>query len=226
LVLGLLGAVALTLASGAQAAAQTWQEGKHFILLNPAQRTTVPRGKIEVLEVFSYGCPGCNSFQPVVAKLEKSLPPNAQMAFLHASFKPAESWPMFQRAFYAAQSLGIAERTHQALYDAIWKTGELAVIDRATGRLKNPQPTIEDAAKCYQRLTGIPAEKFLAAARSFSVDAKARAADAQVNAMRVPGTPCIVVNGKYRVDMDSLQSVDQLIDVVRYLVAREGTAAK
>ncbi len=148
------------------------------------------------------------------------------MSYLHASFKLSESWPMFQRAFYAAQSLGIEERTHQAIYDAIWKTGELAVVDLTTGRLKKPQPTIEEAARCYERLTGTPSEKFLAAARSFSVDAKMRAADAQVFAMRVPSTPCIVVNGKYRINMDSMRSADDVVGVVRYLVAKEGTVAK
>ena len=106
------------------------------------------------------------------------------------------------------------------------KTGELAIVDRATGRLKKPQPTIEDAAKCYERLTGVAPEKFLAAARSFSVDAKMRAADAQIFAMQVPSTPCIVVNGKYRVNMDSMRSTNDVVEVVRYLVAREAAPQK
>jgi thiol:disulfide interchange protein DsbA len=217
---GFLGVVALVLASNAQAA-QSWTEGTHYARLAPVQRTTVPAGKVEVLEVFSYGCPACNQFEPVMKQLEKGLPSNAQLAFLHASFKPEESWPMFQRAYYAAQTLGIAERTHQALYDAVWKTGELAIVDPANGRLKRRQPTIEDAAKCYERLAGVKQTTFLAAAGSFGVDVKMRAADAQIEAMRVPGTPCIVVNGKYRVNMDAMRSVDDLIGVVKFLVAKE-----
>jgi len=218
--LGLLGAMALILSPHAQAA-QAWSEGTHYTRLAPPQRTTVPAGKVEVLEVFSYGCPACNQFQPVMEQLKRGLPANAQLTFLHASFKPAESWPMFQRAYYAAQSLGIAERTHQAIYDAVWKTGELGIVDPASGRLKRQQPTIEDAAKCYERLTGVKQATFLAAANSFGVDVKMRASDAQVEAMRVPGTPCIVVNGKYRVNMDSMRSVDDLIGVVKFLVAKE-----
>src|SRR5262245_35039254 len=123
-ILGLLGALALVLAFNAQAA-QTWTEGTHYERLAPAQRTIVPAGKIEVLEVFSYGCPACDRFQPVMERIKKGLPSKAKLAYLHASFKPEESWPMFQRAFYAAESLGIAERAHQAVYDAVWKTGEL-----------------------------------------------------------------------------------------------------
>jgi protein dithiol oxidoreductase (disulfide-forming) len=221
-ILGILGALALVLASNAHAA-QTWIEGKHYARLAPVQRTTVPAGKVEVLEVFSYGCPACNRFQPVVERLRKSLPSTAQMAFLPASFSESEDWPMFQQAYFAAQTLGIADRTHQAVYDAIWKNGELAIVDPATGRLKAKKqlPTIQDAAKCYGRLAGVKQDAFLAAANSFGVNVKIRAADAQVHAMQVPSTPCIVVNGKYRVDMDSMTSADDIISVVNFLVAKE-----
>ena len=220
IVAAMLGIVALVLAPLSQAA-QAWTEGSSYDVITPAQRTSVPSGKVEVMEVFSYGCPACNGFQPVMAALEHSLPPNAQMAFLPASFKPEEDWVMFQRAYFAAQTLGISARTHQAIFDAVWKTGELGIADPATRRLKVPQPSIEDAAKCYQRLTGVKPEVFLSTARSFSVDLKMRAADAQVIAMQVPSTPCIVVNGKYRVNLDSLQSQDDLISLVRYLVDKE-----
>ena len=214
----------LTLVSWAPhtfAAAPSWEQGKHYVLLATPQRTTVPAGKVEVLEVFSYGCIACDSFQPVIEKLKSSLPPNAQMAFLHASFNASESWPMFQRAFYAAQALGVAERTHQAMYDAIWKSGELAVVDSTTRRLKSPQPTIEDAAKFYSSKAGVKPDVFLATAKSFGVETRIRGADAQVMAMQVPGTPCIVVNGKYRVELASLTSIEDIIALVKFLIAKE-----
>jgi protein dithiol oxidoreductase (disulfide-forming) len=216
----LMGVLALILAPLAPAA-QTWTEGRNFELITPAQQNHAAKGKVEVMEVFSYGCPACNGFQPVIAALEHSLPANARMVFLPASFKPEEDWPMLQRAYFTAQALGIAGRTHQAIFDAVWKSGELGITDPTTRRLKSPLPSIEDAAKCYERLTGVKADTFLATARSFSVDLKMRTADAQIIAMQVPSTPCIVVNGKYRVIMDSLRSEDDLIGVVRYLVDRE-----
>jgi thiol:disulfide interchange protein DsbA len=219
-VMALLGTFALALAQGANAA-QSWVEGTHYVRLAVPQHTNVPAGKVEVMEVFSYGCPACNGFQLTAEKLKHDLPPNAQMTFLPAAFHSDEDWPMLQRAYFTAQALGIADRTHQAIYDAVWKTGELAVVDPVSHRLKSPQPTIEDAANYYQRVTGVSAAKFLEASHSFSVDMKMRAADAQIMAMEVPGTPCIVVNGKYRVVMDSMNSYDQLIELVRYLVAKE-----
>src|ERR1700722_7557043 len=114
----LIGMLAFALASDTHAA-QTWTEGRNYVTLTPAQHTSVPTGKVEVMEVFSYGCIACNGFQPVVAQLKRALPPDAQMGFLPASFNSGEDWPMFQRAYFAAQFLGIAERSHQAMFDAI-----------------------------------------------------------------------------------------------------------
>ena len=118
----LLAVLLLVVPAGARAA--TFTEGTNYVRLTPVQPTTVPRGKVEVMEVFSYACPACNAFQATMVKLRASLPANAQLVYLPASFIPAEDWPMFQRAYFAAELLGVAERTHQAMYDSVWKTGE------------------------------------------------------------------------------------------------------
>jgi protein dithiol oxidoreductase (disulfide-forming) len=217
LAVALFASVLPALAAPAQ---QQWVEGTNYTLLDPPQNTTVPAGKVEVMEIFSYACPFCDKFQPIVHQIERGLPPYAQMVYLPASFNPTEDWPVFQQAFFAAQSLGIAERTHQAMYDAVWKNGVLATVDPATNELKRPAPSLEAIAHYYSQLTGVDPEKFLTAARSFGVATEMRQADAQITAMQVPGTPCIVVDGKYRVEMDSLQSPDDVVSLVRFLVAK------
>jgi protein dithiol oxidoreductase (disulfide-forming) len=217
----LLGALAL----GSHAHAANWVAGKHYSVMPQAQRTNVPAGKVEVLEVFSYGCPACNHFQPSIKKLKAALPPNAQMVYLPASWNKAEAWPMFQRAYITAMSLGVADKAHDAMYDAIWNTGELGVADPTTGRLKSRLPTIEDAAKFYQRTTGVKAGDFVAASKSFGVDLKIRQADGQIIAMQITGTPTLVVNGKYRVNHENLKPSDDIIDLVKFLVARETAPA-
>ena len=90
--------------------------------LEPTARDTP--GKIEVTEVFSYGCPFCAKFNPLMHELKKSLPVNAKLVYVPASFNPAESWPMFQRAVCTAQVLGIFDKTNDAMFDAVWKTGK------------------------------------------------------------------------------------------------------
>lgn len=218
--LALFAALVYASALPAGATPAPWVEGTHYVVLDQAQPSTVPAGKVEVMEVFSYACPFCDKFQPVIRQLESSLPRNTEMAYLPASFNSSEDWPMFQRAFFAAQSLGIAKRTHQAMYDAVWKTGELAIVDPGTNQLKHPLPSLEDAARCYSRLAGVSQKTFLATARSFGVETKMREADAQVMAMQIPGTPCIIVDGKYRIVMDSLKSYDDVIKLVNFLVAK------
>ena len=134
---------------------------------------------------------------------------------------------MFQRAYLTAASMGVAEKAHDAMFDAIWNTGELGVSDPKTHRLKTKLPTIDDAARFYQRVTGVKAADFVSASKSFGVDLKMRQADSQILAMQVSGTPTLVVNGKYRVNNENLKGSDEIIELVKYLVAREaGTAPK
>jgi protein dithiol oxidoreductase (disulfide-forming) len=215
-----LASLALALAS-ASCYAQAWTEGKNYFRIDPPQRTSVAPGKVEVMEVFSYACPACNAFQPIMQEMKKSLPPNAQVVYLPASFIPAEDWPVFQRAYFAADALGIVAKTHDAMFNAVWTTGELAVSDPTTHRLKNPLPSIEDIAKFYSRAAGVPADKFVSMAKSFSVDAKMKQADAQIGAMQALSTPMLIVNGKYRLDTTSAGGYDKLVQLVKYLITKE-----
>lgn len=202
-------------------AAPTWTEGQNYFLINPARPTSVGPGKVEVTEIFSYGCPACNAFLPTMSKLKQGLPANAVLSYLPASFNAAEDWPMFQLAFITAQTLGIAEQWHVAMFNAVWVTGELATIDPATQRIKDHLPTIEDAARFYNRNAGVPVDKFLSTSKSFSVDVKVRSAEEAVAAYHVDRTPTIVVNGKYRLYAQSAGGNDQLIELVKWLIAKE-----
>lgn len=214
----------LPLAAWAQGAPSQWVEGQHYNAIAPVQRTNVAPGKVEVMEVFSYGCIACNNFQPALEKVKASLPANAELVFLHAAFNKAENWPMLQRAHITAQALGVAEKAHTGIYEAVWKSGELAVVDQRSRQVRSPHATILDAARVYSRLTGVNVEEFMQASSSFAVNAKVDAANQQIVEMRVPGTPCFVIAGKWRIELRSLRSIDELIELIRFLVAKEGGA--
>jgi protein dithiol oxidoreductase (disulfide-forming) len=219
-----LALAALALATGTSYA-QGWKEGTNYFAVNPPQPTTVPAGKVEVMEVFSYACPACNAFQPIMKQLKATLPANAQVVYLPAAFRPDEDWPMFQRAFFAAQALGIVDKTHEAMFNAVWNTGELATMNLQTNRVKNPLPSLEDAARFYSRVAAVKQADFLAAARSFGVEAKMRMADAQIGAMQALSTPTIIINGKYRLQIQDAGGIPQTVELVKYLVAKESGAA-
>jgi protein dithiol oxidoreductase (disulfide-forming) len=197
----------------------TFEAGKQYFLVEPPQPTTTG-DKIEVLEVFSYACPACNQFQSIANKIKADLPKNAEMAYLPAAFRSDEDWPVFQRAFFAAQSLGLVEKTHDAMFDAVWKEGSLKITDPVTHKIVQPLPTIDDIAKFYAKY-GVKAEDFVGTASSFAVNTKIKRADAQVKAYGVDSTPTIVVNGKYRLNAQSAGGWDKVPALVSYLVGLE-----
>jgi protein dithiol oxidoreductase (disulfide-forming) len=198
----------------------TWTVGVNYFLIDSLRPPSIP-GKVEVTEIFSYACPACNLFVPTMHKLKASLPPNALLDFVPASFNPSEDWPMFQLAYLTAQTLGVADQTHDAMFNAVWQSGELAVIDPSTHGLKSRMPTIEDAAKFYKDKAGVPVDKFLATTKSFSVYTKVQAAEDMIQRYKADSTPTIVVNGKYRLTVGSAGGPDQLVELVKYLVAKE-----
>jgi thiol:disulfide interchange protein DsbA len=198
-----------------------WVEGKNYFLIDPAQPTSHP-GKIEVTEVFSYGCPACNGFHSTADQIAKSLPPNAVMNYLAASFRPDENWPMYQRAFYAAQALDLVGKTHDAMFDAVWKSGELSTYNLKSSGLKahSAWPTIEDAAKFYAKY-GVDPKEFVGVANSFTVNTKMKRADDLMKAYGVDSTPTMIVNGKYRFTASSAGGYAQSIELTQWLVAKE-----
>ena len=203
----------------AGAAAAQYTEGRHFTRLTPAVPQSTPAGTVEVTEVFSYGCPACFQASSYVARLKKQLPAKVQMTYVPASWIQAEAWPMFQRAYVTAQAMGIAEKTHDDMFQAIWRTGEIPLTDPATGRIRRPLPTIEDAAKFYAAHAGVKAEDFVAASKSFAVETKIGQAEKLVRAYRAESTPTFVVAGKYKVN--NVGSYDDVMNIIRFLVDRE-----
>jgi thiol:disulfide interchange protein DsbA len=209
-------------AAPATAPAQpTWTEGVHYYLVDTIPRTAPPPGKVVVTEVFSYGCPACNDFNPLAKKLIASLPAYAIFQYVPAGFIPAEDWPMLQRAYLTAEALGIAAKTHDAVFEAVWKSGELATMDPASHRPIGRMPTIEDAARFYAKRAGIKAEAFVAAANSFDVDRRIRAANEFIRDCRVDSTPTIVINSKYRTTPNLFHNYDEFLAAVNWLVAKE-----
>ncbi len=213
--------VGLLAIAGAVRADTIWMEGEHYFLVQPPQPTTAPAGKVEIVEVFSYACPACNLFYPVIEKLRSALPPGVQWRFLPASWHPEEDWKVFQRAYFAADSLGIAARMHERIFDAVWKTRELATMEPGSGGLRSPLPSLADVARYYEAAAELKPGTFLQAAHSFSVDARMREADAQIRAYQADSTPTIVVNGKYRLTPRSAGSNEQFIALVQWLVKRD-----
>ncbi|MEO7773764.1 MAG: thiol:disulfide interchange protein DsbA/DsbL [Steroidobacteraceae bacterium] len=195
--------VAALVLSGAFSAAESeFVEGRHYERLTPAVPVSTPAGVAEVVEGFSYGCPACFMAVPMTEGLKARLPEKTQLVYVPASFIPSEAWPMFQRAYVTAQVMGIADKTHEAMFEAIWKTGELPLIDQATRRVRQPLPGIEETAK------------------SFAVETKVGQAEQLVRAYQADSTPTFIVNGKWKVLAGTGASYEQMTQLILLLLKK------
>ena len=204
-----------------------WVEGKNYFRIEPALPTDHP-DHVVVTEVFSWGCPACNQFQPYADLIRKSLPAYVHWQYLPAAFIPPEDWPLFQRAYYTAQALGLDNpTTHDAMFKAIWTPGgplnTYTGLGTAQPRVKHNLPTLADVARFYAKY-GVDPKTFEATAESFAVNARMKRADQLIKAYGVDSTPTIVVNGTYRLNVASAGGLAQTQQLVHYLAQKEAAA--
>lgn len=197
------------LAASAQTPPGAYLSGTHYFPIDPPVPTH-SGDKIEVVEIFSFGCIHCANLDPRVETWKKTKPAHVAFSYLPAVFGRSD-WEAFARAYYAGEALGISAKAHQAVFDGIWVS-------------KNVR-TLEDAAKVYAKY-GKTQQQVLAAAKSFAVQVKLNRAKQTVPRYQADGTPTLIVAGKYRITGASAGGLDKMFDVVNFLVARELAAKR
>jgi len=179
--------------------------GKYDILDDP-QPTTVEKGKIEVLEIFSYMCPHCFHFNNYLQKWLKTKPEDVE--FVHLPVVYRDSWHAVAKAYFVAESLGILDKVHNPIFNAIHKG-------------KRPLNSEKALARLFVKQGGITEETFSEFYNSFSVDSQIRVANTTANKYGVKGVPAIIVNGKYRLSTEKSGGYKQMMQVVDYLIEKE-----
>ncbi|HQU14628.1 MAG: hypothetical protein B7Z66_04695 [Chromatiales bacterium 21-64-14] len=167
------------------------------------------KGKVTVVEFFWYGCPHCYHFEPYLDAWLEHKPADVQFIRIPAPLNP--TWTIHARAYYAAQELGVLNRIHRPLFDAVQKEG--------------PQLASEDALTAFFAQHGVKAADFRAAYESFTVDAEVRRARALAQSMGISGVPTLVVDGKFKTDASLAGGNEKILQVVDYLVRRESRQA-
>nr|WP_219918845.1 thiol:disulfide interchange protein DsbA/DsbL [Rhodanobacter sp. PCA2] len=203
--LTLFAGLLLTAACTAQSSAGAptpYTEGQQYVTLPGPHQRYSSEGKVEVVEVFSYGCIHCAEFAPVAEKLKAQLPKGVVFKLMPAPF--SAEWLPFARAYYAADKLGVVDRTHMALFKA--KFAEHYPIN-----------TMDELADFYAR-EGVDRAEFMRIATSDEATTKLKADLALAQKWGVDGTPGIVVDGKYRITQ--VQTLDELSAVAQWLAKR------
>ena len=181
-------------------------EGTDYeVIANGAPYEAAP-GRIEVVEVFGYTCPHCAHFEPALEAWKAKQPKDVKFTPVAAPF--GGYWTPFARAYFAAKTLGIAERSHAAVFQALHEDGTLP-----------RNPTDDELAAFYAQF-GVQPARFIATLNGPAVDAAMQRAQAFIERSGVEGTPTLIVAGKYRVAGGQAN----LLNVVDQLVARERAA--
>ena len=201
----ILGSAFLALLVMSNVGAQEFVAGQHYQEVKPAVATNVAEGKVEVLELFWYGCPHCYAFEPELSEWVKHKPDYVEFVRVPAVF--AHNWELHARAYYAAQQLGVLDKIHQPLFDAIHKEGRKVFS--------------EEELAAFFADQGVDAEAFKKAFNSFDVDTKTRHAIALTREYGITGVPALIVNGKYRTSAQEAGDLKTLLKVVGSLADKE-----
>ncbi len=179
------------------------QAGRDFKPITPPLAT--PKGKIEVIEFFSYGCNHCNDFHPLITPWAAKLPKDVTFRRVPVSFNRPE-WARLSRIYFALEATGDLAKLDAAVFIAIheqrvtFKTDE-AVIAWATSK-------------------GIDGKKFGDALASFSMQSKVQRADQEASAARISGVPALAVDGKFLINNEAASNYDELLKLTDAVVAK------
>ncbi len=170
--------------------------------------TTDVATKIEVMEVFWYGCIHCYQMEAPLNAWVKKLP--ADVYFKRMPALPRADWAPMAKAFFAMEALGVQEKLHSQLFDAVHKQKVL-------------NPTDEKAAIDWvTKASGMDKLKVEQAFKSFTINTNLNRAAQIFRSSGATGVPSLIIDGKFITsstmsggNAEALKVADYIIDNVR-----------
>jgi protein dithiol oxidoreductase (disulfide-forming) len=176
--------------------------GHDYVVLDTPKRQEA-NGRIEVVEFFSWGCPHCYQFYPMLARWTAMLPKDVRFRRVPVGLGHPE-WEALAKAYYALQSMGDVDRLDSQIFEDIHRN-HVWLHD-------------EQSITTWVGKHGVDVSKFTAAFRSFGVNTTVGQAEQKAVDYRISGVPTLAIAGKYTVGGDQakmLTSSDQLIPMAR-----------
>lgn len=186
------------------AMAAEYSDGNGYTTIKTPVRTSDP-SKIEVTEIFWYGCPHCYALEPLVQAWKKDAPADVDFKYLPAVF--GRGWLAHAKAFYIADILGVEDKIRGDLFNAI--------------HVEHRRLNSEDALAEFFVNYGVNEDDFHKLYDSFSVNSRLSQADAKIRAYGARGVPGIIVNGKYLVSAQTAKGNGNIFKVVDFLIEKE-----
>ena len=186
------------------AQAEEYVAGRHYEILDSPSVTRDP-SKVEVVEVFWFGCNHCFALESYILPWKKTLPKDVDYWKSHATWNP--TLKIHARLFYSAKALGIEDKIVPGAFTAIQREG----------RFLTGNSELEYFFKGF----GVEKEKYLSVSNSFGVNNAVKQADNRMRQWTITGVPTLIVNGKYKVSGTREVGTDRLLDVVDFLIEKE-----
>lgn len=188
-------------------AAEPATAGNEYIELSNPVPVSQP-GKIEVVELFWYGCPHCYHFEPTVNPWAEKLPADVNFKRVPAMF--GGPWDAHGQMFLTLEAMGVEHKVHAAVFKAIQEQGK---------KLVKPDEMAE-----FLATQGVDKDKFLATFNSFAIKGQVNQARELAKKYGITGVPSMVVNGKYRFDLGTAGGPEGVLNVADQLIAKERAA--
>jgi thiol:disulfide interchange protein DsbA len=189
-----------------------WVAGVNYRPLVPAQPTDAPPGKVEVVEVFWYGCPHCYALDPYIESWRKTKPAWIEFHRVPVTWQPVHQ--AHARLFYTFEALGKEEAVHNAVFSEMHDKKNYMFM-------QGDEKETLSAMVAFAKAHGISEADFNSAWNSFTVQTDMQKADELVHRYHVDGVPLLVVNGKYVTDVNMAGSQDKVMSIVNDLAASE-----
>ena len=183
---------------------ERFRAGVHYELLDNPTKVRDP-SKIEVTEVFWFGCNHCYALEPYIARWKRDIP--LDVTFIKSPATWNDMLKTHARIYYTAKALGIEQQFVPAAFNTIQNEGKML-----TGNTE---------LEYYFRGFDVEKDRYKAVSTSFGVRNAVDQADKKMKDWKVTGVPSLVVNGKYKVAASRSVRTDELFDVVDFLIEKE-----
>ena len=183
---------------------ERFRAGVHYELLDNPTKVRDP-SKIEVTEVFWFGCNHCYALEPYIARWKRDIP--LDVIFIKSPATWNDMLKTHARIYYTAKALGIEQQFVPAAFNTIQNEGKML-----TGNTE---------LEYYFRGFDVKKDRYKAVSTSFGVRNAVDQADKKMKDWKVTGVPSLVVNGKYKVAASRSVRTDELFDVVDFLIEKE-----
>ena len=171
----------------------------------PSPQRFDEKNKLEVLEIFWYGCPHCYYLEPALNEWLKTKPKDVTFVKMPAVLDLKHKWTETAKIFYVAEALNVFDKIHIALFQAIHEK-------------KRNLSTEQEFAQFFNEVAGVSKENFTKAFNSFAVDMKIRNALRLTQAYGISSVPVLIVNGKYRIDSGQTEGMKNLFKAIDELL--------